>query len=162
MKETLRHQEAFDYYYSLGDTRRLLLVSQKAGVAEATAKRWSTRFKWRSRIAERDKKNALKLQAKTDKTILKTKSDYHKEVQESLSLIRGALALVAKKVKDQVLKADSAKDLGTLIKAQDAAIRLEQLLSGEADSRPENKLIIEYRDPVPRARPVESEVVENV
>jgi len=161
MEETLRHQEAFNYYYSLGNTRRLLLVSQKVGVAEATVKRWSTYFKWRDKIIRRDKENARKLAKKVDKAILKTKSDYHKEVQDSLGLIRGVLALIAQKVKDKTLKADSAKDLGTLIKAQDAAIRLEQLLSGKADSRPEHVITVQYIDSVPKVKPIESKETEN-
>ena len=69
------------------------------------------------------------------------------------------MAILAEKVKNKTLKVDTAKDLGTLIKAQDAAIRLEQLLSGEVDSLEGHKLVIEYVEV--KAKPVESKEIEN-
>lgn len=161
MKETLRHQEAFDYYYSLGEKRSYPQVADKFTVSRTSIKVWSKEFKWQNEIIKRDKKNALKLQAKTDKAILKTKAEYRKEIQDSLSLLRGTLALLAEKVKGKTIKADSAKDLAILVKAQELLIRCEQFLSGEVDSRPEQVITLQYVDPVPRVKPVESEVVEN-
>jgi len=152
MKETLRHQEAFNYYYSLGDTRNIPQVVQNQKVSIASIKRWSQAFKWQERIAKRDKKIATKLAEKTDKIILKTKAEYRKEIQDSLQLLCGTLALLAEKVKSKSIKADSAKDLATLLKAQELLIRCEQFLSGEVDSRQELVITLQYVDPVPRAK----------
>jgi hypothetical protein len=162
MKETLRHQEAFDYYYSLGDTRRLLKVSQKVGVAEATVKRWSTTFKWRSKIVARDKKNAAALAKKTDKAILKNSDKYVKIADAAIKIFAASLVgKVDKKcecgrtVSVPIPKAHiSAFDFNSLV-------RLIRLETGEPDSHAEHKIIVEYRDPEPRVRPVESEVVDS-
>jgi hypothetical protein len=137
-----------------------MAVSRKFKVSVQSICKWSRVFGWKERIKERDKKNTTALAKKTDDVILKTKLDYRIEVQQSLTLLRAAMTLVAAKIKNGTFKAETAKDLGTLVKAQDAAIRLEQLLAGEIDSNAGTVININLLpcDPVPRT--VESEVVE--
>ena len=159
MQETLRHKEAFEYYYSLGDKRSLIKVGEKFKVSEQSLCKWNKNFGWQNRVKERDEQNAIELAKKTDKIILKTKAEYHKEVQDSLTLIRAGLSQIAEKIKAKTFKAETAKDLSTLIRAQDAAIRLEQLLAGGADSREEHKIIVEHVYPEDRKQ-VASEIID--
>lgn len=58
MKETLRHKEAFEYYYSLGPTRSIPQVARQYSVSVAAVKKWSRAFNWQERIEQRDIENA--------------------------------------------------------------------------------------------------------
>lgn len=45
---------AFEYYYSLGDSRTLSKVAKYMKLTEQTIQRWSSRFKWGERIRARE------------------------------------------------------------------------------------------------------------
>ena len=68
--ETLRHQQAFEYYYSLGEKRSSQAIATKYAVSHGAAKKWVTSFRWRDRVVERDEiiANAV-AKAATDQTI---------------------------------------------------------------------------------------------
>lgn len=131
MKETLRHIEAFEYYYSLGAKRDLLQVGLKFSVSETSAKKWSVAFDWQKRIEERDHQNAQSLALKTDKLLLKTREDYRKEIQDSLKIIRAALMTVIEGLRDKKIKAKNISDIDRLMSAQDKMARLDLTLMGE-------------------------------
>ncbi len=59
MKETLRHKEAFEYYYSLGTERSFKLVESKFKVSNMSVARWSKEFNWQERIGQRDIENGV-------------------------------------------------------------------------------------------------------
>lgn len=107
-KETLKHQEAFDYYYSLGDSRTLQQVATKFNKSLKTVSNWSSSFGWQRRIVERDRKIALKLQRELDKQIVEDKKQYH-------SIIKASIGVYLQNLKDGKVKIDSAKDLVALI-----------------------------------------------
>lgn len=159
MKEQPRHKKAFEYYVGL-DKRSYLKVAEKFTVSETSIKKWAKAFGWRERIKGRDKKISTELAKRTDEVLLKTKVEYRIEVQQNLKLLRAALALIAGKIKNKMFKAETATDLSTLIKAYDLAVRLEQLLAGDVDSRQAIVVNLLPCDPEPRAKPVESEVVD--
>jgi hypothetical protein len=161
MQETLRHQEAFELYYKLGPKRSYAKVGQQIGISKTSIDKWGRNFNWGKRVKKRDKEMAEKIIKKNNRVILKTKEEYHKEVQDSISLIRGALIIMAEKIRSKTFKAETAQDLSTLIRAQDAAIRLEQLLAGEADSREGRIVNINILPCEPVARPVQSKEIEN-
>lgn len=54
MNEKLTHKEAFEYYYSLGDTRSIEAVASEYKKSVKTIYKWSTSFKWKDRVKERD------------------------------------------------------------------------------------------------------------
>ena len=169
MKEQPRHIKAFEYYVSM-DKRSLVKVSEKFNVSVQSLIKWSKAFGWKERIAKRDKNTSIELAKQTDKAILKTKAEYRVEVQQVITLIRAAMAQMADKIKDKTFRAGTAKDLGTLTKALDIAINLEQSLAGEAQAMLGTTININLLpvDPAPRQVawsgpspiPVESKEIE--
>jgi hypothetical protein len=118
MKETLKHKEAFEYYYSLGAGRNLPSVAVQCGVSEKSVATWSKTFDWQARIEQRDMENAKRLQKATDDTVVAVKARYRKIVQT-------AIGDFVKRMKEGEVKVISIMDLERLIK-------LDLLLMGEA------------------------------
>ena len=50
MKETLRHKEAFEYYYGLGHDRNLTSVALHHGFTKRSVANWSKAFDWQARL----------------------------------------------------------------------------------------------------------------
>ena len=130
MKETLRHQEAFEYYYGLGESRSCRAVADRFTVSETSAKKWKSQFGWESRIAERDAKNAQALAKKTDTTIVAQKAKY-------LKIVRAAIANVVRDNTDAsgnltLPKTKTARDFTDVV---ERLTKLDLLLSGEATER---------------------------
>ena len=84
-KETLRHQEAFDFYYSLGDDRSYAKVADRFNVSTGTVTKWAGSFSWQRRVVERDRKIALQMQRELDKQILQDKKNYRKIIQATIN-----------------------------------------------------------------------------
>ena len=118
MKETLRHKEAFEYYYSLGDKRSFKLVEGEFKVSNMSVARWSKSFNWQDRIGLRDINNSKKIEAKTDETVVNSKADYR-------ALIRKTVDLYKQKLKEGKIIINRPQDLETLAK-------LDLTLMGEA------------------------------
>ena len=135
--ETLMHQEAFDYYYTLGVQRSYKLVSEKYGYSQTTIANWARSFNWQERIQLRDIEITRKLQQKTDNTIISTKANYRKIIQATISTYVDQL-----KKKNVTVK--SIRDLVDLM-------RLDMELLGETPQE-EIKIIIEdaiYPEAIP-------------
>lgn len=144
MRESLRHQEAFDYYFSLGANRSLMQVANRFGVTPQSAGKWSSNFNWQARLEERDLQVAKRMEEDTNQQVFKSKLDYRKEIKESLQVIRAALATAVDALKKGTITAESVGDVERLTSAQDKLVRLDLMLMGEADSRQEHKLIVEH------------------
>ena len=99
MKEKLRHIEAFEYYYSLGDKRNLNSVAVHYKFSERSMAKWSKNFNWQERIEQRDIANAKSLEKKTNKTIVNTRADYRAEIKTQLSILKAILNNVIKEIK---------------------------------------------------------------
>lgn len=123
MVETLQHKEAFEYYYSLGDSRSFKLVESKFKVSNMSVARWSKAFNWQERITQRDIEISKGLEKKTNTTILNEKANYRRIIKESISGIGE-------------IKINNPKDLDTLVK-------LDLLLMGEATEKSETSVTIE-------------------
>lgn len=52
--EKMVHATGFEYYYNLGDKRSLAKVAQYMKVNIQTVEKWSSKFQWQKRVAERD------------------------------------------------------------------------------------------------------------
>lgn len=134
MNETLRHQQAFEYYYSLGHERSYPQVASEFTVSLTSIKKWAKTFKWQQRVQERDINNAQILEEKTDTKMVDARSKY-------LLVIQATLYHFMKALKSGNIRINSVKDLETLAK-------LELLLrEGEAPSKDEIvNIIIEKED----------------
>lgn len=130
MRETLRHQEAFNYYYSLGEKRSIPQVAQRYTVSVAAVKKWSRAFNWQERVEQRDIENSRCMEEKVNETIVATKANYRK-------IIKVAIARWVQKFKVHEIDPDSVPDLERLVK-------LDLLLMGEATER-EEYVPIDYR-----------------
>ena len=131
MRETLKHVEAFNYYYSLGTKRSFKLVQREFNVSNNTVARWSKAFHWQDRIKERDQENAERLKAETDKAIVQSKKDYRE-------LISRAVKEFARKLEAGEIQIRKVDDLVALAK-------LDLLLAGESSN--DNDLVIKIIPP---------------
>jgi len=74
MRETLRHREAFELYYALGEKRSYLDIASKVGVSCKSVEKWGVNFGWQLRVQQRDKEIADKLTENNNKIILEDKA----------------------------------------------------------------------------------------
>ena len=135
MKETLRHQEAFNFYYSLGEKRNIFKVAQEYNVCRTAVAKWSIALDWQQRIELRDIENARKLQEKVDATIIASKANYRREIRENLRIIRAALSTAVEKLRSGELKVKDPSDIGMMANAYEKLVKLDLLLMGEATDR---------------------------
>ena len=133
MKETLRHKQAFEYYYSLGDNRSMAQVGRKYSVTKGSVEKWGKSFQWQDRIAERDEivANAIAKHA-TDETI--------KERKQILETTQMIMADFAKRAHPDY-KGENKVVITTGIDYERMA-KLYLLLMGEATDRVEELNVI--------------------
>jgi len=136
MKETLKHKEAFEYYYSLGDKRNLPSVAIQCKCSDRAVANWSKAFNWQERVEQRDIENARRLEEKTDAAVVATKANYRKEIKSSLGVIKAAIgtAIENKKLRSD-LSVEDVADLNRLTQAYERLVKLDLLLMGEATAR---------------------------
>ena len=120
--EKEHNTQAFEAYYALGPKRSHSAVAKKLGVSVSTIKNWSRSFRWRERIAERDKQVARKVANQT-------LNDQVSRQKRSLQIVQMSIVQLAKAVSQGKVKMTLA-DL-------DKLIRLEAFLSDQPDSRQE-------------------------
>ena len=123
MKEKLKHKEAFEYYYSLGDKRTLRKVSLQYTCSVPGVKKWSKAFNWQDRIELRDMNNGKKLEAKTDKAVVNSKADYR-------ALIKKVVEEFKQRLKDKKIIISKPNDLAEMAK-------LDLLMMGEVTEKGE-------------------------
>jgi len=137
MIETLRHREAFEYYYSLGDKRSYPQVALKFTVSKTSLKKWAKAFNWKERVGLRDIENAKSLEKKTNQTVVNTKADYRAEIKTQLGILKAMLNKVIQDFKNNnILDVDNVKDLEKVINSYDKLCNLDLKLMGET---PEDK-----------------------
>lgn len=109
MKETLRHQQAFEYYYMLGSTRSLNKVATHFGVSIQSVSKWSKELDWESRVIERDTKNMATIREQNDLDVVKQMMSYRK-------VIGASIKDYITRLKDGKVKIDSANDFAKLVR----------------------------------------------
>lgn len=124
-KETIKHKEAFEYYFALGRDRNLIKVSRKFKVSIVSVNKWSKSFHWQKRIAKRDKELGDALAVHTNRSLLEEKKWY-------LDLIRKQLEQYEENLKNEKVHLKEPSDFSRLVK-------LAQLLVGE----PTEKTVVE-------------------
>lgn len=123
MKETLRHNEAFEFYYSLGENRSYLKVADKFDTSKTTVYKWAKQFNWNERVQQRDIEIAKKLEKKTNTTVTNEKARYR-------TIVKAAINDFAKRLHEEEIEVNSVLDLERLVK-------LDLLLMGEPTDRTE-------------------------
>lgn len=137
MKETLRHIEAFEYLYSLGEGRSYASVARQFNVAERNVQRWANAFDWPARIVERDRRNGYALARKTDQGVVSTKAAYRAEIRGYLAIFK---SLIERAVETDAesgtlrfnIKLQTADELARAVGAVEKLVKLDLLLQGEA------------------------------
>lgn len=109
MRETLRHQQAFEYYYMLGPERSLGKVATKFNISRPTATVWSQKLNWDQRIIERDNKNMQAIRDKNDEDVVSNMESYRK-------IIRASVGDYIKRLKDGKVKIDTVRDFTQLVR----------------------------------------------
>lgn len=160
MKEELRHREAFEYYYSLGDTRTLPQVNQKFKVSLTSIKRWSGSFNWQDRVFQRDLEISKEMELKTNRTVIDTKGDYRAEIKTQFSILKKMLNKLIEQFKDN--KGIEIKDvtgLKDILGCYEKLIKMDLILMGETSEIEEieakgakDKLIKKIEDMIKRVK----------
>ncbi len=83
-KETLRHQEAFQLYCTLGARRSLNEVARITGVSSNSINKWARSFDWKQRVEEHDSTLVGRLEKEIDETVVQTKAKYHRRIRTAL------------------------------------------------------------------------------
>ena len=145
MKEKLRHLAAFEYYYSLGDSRSDEKVAKKIGVSETSVRKWKHAFHWQERVQQRDIELSQafrkKIEAQTNETILNMKAEYRATIAAIHEVIKESIGrLQARVKKGDVPEVRNMNDMKKLTEILDKIARLDAELMGEA---PEKNNVIE-------------------
>jgi hypothetical protein len=109
MRETLKHQQAFEYYYMLGPERSLGKVASQFGISRPTATMWSQKLGWDQRIIERDNKNMQAIRERNDEDVISNMESYRK-------IIKASVGDYIKRLKDGKVKIDTVRDFTQLVK----------------------------------------------
>ena len=137
MKETLRHREAFEYYYSLGDKRSLTLVAHKFNISKQSTTKWNKNFNWQKRVEQRDIENAKSLEKKTNRTVVNSKADYRAEIKTQLGILKAILNQVIKDFQNkEIIEVSTMNELKEVVNSYEKLCKLDLVLMGEA---PEDK-----------------------
>lgn len=89
--EKLKHKEAFEFYYALGDNRTLQKVADEFKVNYLTIMKWRDSFDWMNRIQERDNEIANKIKEETMNSLINEKKNYRKIVKLAITQIVGKM-----------------------------------------------------------------------
>lgn len=141
--ESIRHIQAFEYYYSLGETRTYNEVSKKFKVCLNSVNRWGKNFKWQKRVEERNRAITKKLTKITDKGIIKearivlqTKIEARLLIEKYIKIIDKSLSGILRK--DEVTGEESlgvqitnTTDIEKMISALEKLTKLDMQLADE-------------------------------
>lgn len=137
-----RHKEAFLYYLNLGENRSYGKVARVFGVSGPAVRKWSINNNWQGKLHKQLKQQARLFQLAIDKN----QKIRVKSIGQVIESIGGALKRIIKddeKGEPYIdITISSPKDLHNVVASYGELIRLEQLLAGQATSRPEHTMPI--------------------
>lgn len=142
MIESLKHIEAFEYYFSLGDKRSLISVARKFNISVQSTNKWNKAFDWQKRIEKRNIDVSARIEKKSTDKLADIKSRFRADTQEYISLLKKAInqtIVIDMETGEKKLNIDIEKpaDLEKMLNAFDKLVKLDLLLAGEAG--PEEK-----------------------
>lgn len=126
-QETLRHREAFDFYYSLAHERSYSKVAKQFKVSSVSVKKWANSFNWQDRIKEIDAQVAARLDSETVEAVV---SQSQKITQIVDKLIDRCTVTLPSGEVVPTFRVENLQDFATLVK-------LHQLLNGDPTERTE-------------------------
>jgi len=133
MKETLRHSEAFEYYYSLGDKRSVQEVGRKFAVSRNTVGKWSKEYQWDDRVQLRDVEIAKRIENKTNTSIVNEKA-------KLLNIVKKTIADAVPKINSQKLCISTMTDL---LRTIDTALKL---MGEDPNEKPRKYILVDETD----------------
>lgn len=135
MKETMKHLDAFEEYVRLGVNRSYKNLGKKLGVSHTSVNKWGVSFNWQDRVRLRDIENSKQIAKKTDKTVVATKANFRKDINDSLQIIRDTIMSALDPVTGILnIKTKTANDINALAAAYEKLAKLDLLLVGENTS----------------------------
>jgi hypothetical protein len=144
LKETLRHKEAFEYYYVLGEKRSYPQVAHKFTVSDRSIKKWGKAFNWQERIEQRDIEISRGLEIKTNETVISIKAAFKAEIKVQLSIFKTMLNKLIEKFKEnkekkenEIIEIKKIDDLKIVTDCYEKLVRLYLSLIGEGAEREE-------------------------
>lgn len=146
MRETLRHKEAFEFYYSEGQARSLQRTCQKFRVSLVSVKKWSVEFSWQNRIEQRDIENSRKLERKTNNLVVDIRANYRKEIESNLKILKATIATAVGKLQSGEMVVDNPHQLQAIMNTYERIVKLDLLLLGEPTAQEEDELTIRVVD----------------
>lgn len=108
-RENIQQREAFELYYSLGDSRTLEQVAEKIGKSTRTLYEWSRRFNWKERVEQYNIEVTKGLKDKTINAVVDEKANYRK-------IIKLAIMDFVARLQSGEVKVKSIADLERLMK----------------------------------------------
>ena len=135
MIETLRHTEAFEFFYSLGDKRNYIKVSKQFKVSHTSVYKWSKNFKWAERVVTRDLNISKRIEREVIQNIMEEKKNF-------LEILKGQIRKVVRDNgdgKEITIKIENQSDL---LKTIETAMKLMGDGDGFSDGRPVDITII--------------------
>ena len=109
MKESIRQQQAFEYYYMLGKDRSIAAVARQFGVTAPSVSVWARNHNWYARVEERDEKNMATIRAANDKQVIEQMEAYRK-------IISASVAEYIKGLKNNNVKIETVSDFARLVR----------------------------------------------
>lgn len=129
MNEKLKHQEAFEYYYAMGDSRGYRQVAQKMNASLTSVNKWAQEFGWQEKVQLRDQNNAKKLEIKTDIKVVDDKA-------KMLNIVRSGINKFIQNLNNGLVDISTVADYERLVK-------MGLLLQGETQVDDQQKITIE-------------------
>jgi hypothetical protein len=142
MRETLKHQQAFEYYYMLGPERSLGKVASQFNISRPTATMWSQKLNWDERIIERDRENMREVREQNNEDVKNQMEAYRK-------IIKASVSDYIKRLKDNKVKIDSVNDFTKLVKLDmELCGYIERTFNDETNTDTDNdtSIIFEFDD----------------
>lgn len=138
--ETLRHKEAFEYYYTLGPDRNLKKVAERFGVSLRSVGNWSKKYNWMERVKQRDIELAQEMRERNNEAILSEKAKIR-------TILKALYNQLVKDLRDGKVKIKSVSDLEKVVK-------LDLMLMGEPTEVVDNRvgLTVEDREAIDKMR----------
>lgn len=133
MIETLRHRDAFEFYYISGDKRSLTSVAHKFNISKQSVTKWNKNFNWQKRVEQRDIENAKLLEKKTNKIVVNSKADYRAEIKSQMGILKALLNKVIKDIKNNIgFDISNVKELNDIMNSYDKLCKLDLSIMGES------------------------------
>lgn len=109
-EENFEQKMAFETYFKAGDIRSLSRLAKEIGKAKSTLELWSSKFRWQSRVAEREK-------AAAEYMLIQDNAKKNAAIRKNhLTIIDGTIAMWVKKLKEGQVQLKGVDDLQRLLK----------------------------------------------